>query len=194
MQMILMKRKFNTPLAAMLILCCAIFIGSCSKSGDDGGSGGDYYFRFKANGAAVDYSNTVKQAYYPGSTSVNTTTTGVTGFSSVISATADINQVLRNAVSVIMNGDAAFTTGIDYTTAGNSPLALMQFGYYDNSGKLYVMSKSLNLVNNPGSATVRFTVINDDIIQGVFSAHLYDNTLNAHVQITEGEFRVKRKP
>lgn len=189
-----MKRKFNTFIVAVLVACCAIFIGSCSKSGDDGGSGGDYYFRFKANGATVDYSNTVKQAYYPGTTSVNTTTTGVSGFSAIISATADINQVLRNAVSVVMNGDAAFTTGIDYTTASNSPLALMQFGYYDNSGKLFVMSKSLNIVNNPGSATVRYSVINDDIIQGVFSAHLYDQNSSAHVQITEGEFRVKRKP
>ncbi|MGV3766231.1 MAG: hypothetical protein ACO1NW_08905 [Chitinophagaceae bacterium] len=189
-----MKRRFNTHLVAVLVAFCAIFIGSCSKSDDDGGSGGDYYFRFKANGTTVDYSNTVKQAYYPGITSVNTTTTGVTGFSAIISASADVNQVLRNAVSVIMNGDAAFTTGIDYTTASNSPLTLMNFGYYDNSGKLFVMSKSLNIVNNPGSATVRYSVINDDIIQGVFSAHLYDNTQNAHVEITEGAFRVKRKP
>ncbi len=189
-----MIRKFKIFCnKAIVVTVISLVLIGCSKS-DKNGDEGDFYFRFKANGTQVDYNTTINQAYYPGTTSVNTTTPSVPGFSAVISATKDINQTLRDAISVVMTGPVEFTTGTDYTTASNSGLTLMQFGYYDNSGKLFVMSTGLNLVNNPGNATVRYSIINDDIIQGQFSANIYDNTTSSNVQITEGEFRVKRKP
>ncbi len=189
-----MIRKFETfcNRAVVIIFVTLLFI-SCSKSDNKEGNG-DFYFRFKANGTQVDYSATINQAYYPGTTSVNTTTPSVPGFSAVISATKDISQTLHDAISVVMTGPTEFTTGIDYTTASNSGLTLMHFGYYDNSGKLFVMANSMNLVDNPGNASVRYRVINDEVIQGEFTAKVYDHTVSSNVQITEGEFRVKRKP
>jgi len=188
-------KRVPSKLSLSLFIVLGLLIGlGCSKSSGNGSSTGDYYFRFKVNGADVNYNSTVQAAYYPGTTNVNVSTQGVAGYSAIISASANINQVARNAISVVINSPALYQTGLAYTTAANSNLGLMQFGYYDASGTLYLASKSISMVGSMSTASVQYTEITDDQIAGTFSGKLYTSNQQNFVDITAGEFRVKRRP
>ncbi|MCE7053113.1 hypothetical protein LZF95_00395 [Algoriphagus sp. AGSA1] len=178
------------------VLIAGLSSVGCSKD-SDANPQPEYYFRFKVDGSTVDYSDLVSQAFYPGTTSVNYYVEESDIYQSMIFSTANVNEVLKNALQIVTWHREPFSVNVTYSTTGSASSQnvphFFQFGYYDSSGTLYFAREQsyyepISLTAT--DATIRFTEISDTRIKGTFSGMLHNHNQTVWITITEGEFQV----
>jgi len=181
-----------------------IALGGCSSDGpgDPDGDGGDYYFRFKVDGADRSYP-------YTPETQINLT--GILDHDpnsglhvmNLAGIKDNSESVPRNRVIIFIGEYRDILTGVPYSNfpaqQGEGPHSIFQLSYFDEQGNIYTAANNTLATPLYDQATVSFTEIAGDHISGTFSGTLkwYDPSggtvvLMGSVEIEQGSFRVPR--
>lgn len=174
------------------ILVILVTITSCKKENDTDDSGSGYYVKFKANGMQVEY-----KGYAEGN--FNKLASG-----KYVSTLSGLNEAFvgtRNNMSIALSTVAQNDVNITYTNyASSSPAtqkaAALGLAYYDDKGVFFMTWSDEFASALPDDvetvATCIFTEQTDKHLKGNFTGKMYNEDFSVKLDITDGEFFVKR--
>lgn len=196
--------KTTRYIAILALLCtCFLFYGCGGDEAETPGDASDFYFRFKLDGEQHDYTILKGQTNLTGSSAFDE---GTDKYVINISGIKDLRAPGKNTVSIFVSDSEGFPTGINFSNfpdeGDDYPDFLFNMAYYDSEGNIYLTGGQGDLdiyteIYEPGF--VKFLEITDTYISGAFSGTLIDyetssgtNVFMGSVEITDGEFKVKR--
>ncbi len=159
---------------------------------------GDYYIRFKVDGAQKSYTaqipnNMVGFFLLP---EYNFYTAAITGLNNLQDA-----QVVpvKNSISISVRSKEAIKTNVDYQLQNPVPYSGINFSgielvYTDEQGESFaavLLRSNYPSIFVGDEAMVRFTEITSSHAKGIFSATAYSTRNKAEISITDGEFYLK---
>lgn len=195
-----------TKYIATLSLMC-IFLALSGCGGEDGdeepGATSEFYFRFRLDGVQQNYPMVKGQINLIGSVGYDN---GTDKHVINIAGIKNIHESGKETVTVFLGDSDGIPTGVNFSNfpdqGDDYPDFIFNMGYYDKEGNIYVAggqgdSQIFTELYEP--AFVKFLEITDTYIRGTFSGTLIDyetsggiNVFMGSVEITDGEFKVKR--
>ncbi|RYZ00124.1 MAG: hypothetical protein EOO11_02695 [Chitinophagaceae bacterium] len=170
-------------LSGLLLAALFLFVSSCKKNGDDDDT--NYFVKVKKNGSWVEYP-IVAGELGPDLADPSFTNLGVAAQTANGSERLDLTIQVSGTnltTGTYVSGNGSYTADLDMT--------IQDGGSFDH----YSISDDPNS-STPSVYTITITRITEDAITGRFTGnYLYDNfagTSGATLQVTEGEFHVKR--
>ncbi len=188
-----MSNKINMSCIGMLILAASIFISGCTKNATSENNNNPnvvtgYYIKFKLNGTLVTYSENATGHISTSGSGVNTSTEFGIGAFETLSTSSKVISILYqipgasfpNGTYPLNPGTATNPFSVIYRLLATDPV---QIGYLN--------------INAPSGAACSYTLfltsISSTELAGTFTGnYLYNANTNATVNITDGEFKVKR--
>lgn len=168
---------------ALLFLCITLGF-SCSKSTDDNGGGGNkYYVKFQADGEKREYSGVAVMSFTQQPDYV------LYQLSGLKSSTEIIGMSMTITTDKVIQPPASFTTEPWQSSSGVSRISLL-LGIHDED-KLTYVSFVAGAQNYPATATI--TELTNDHIKGNFSGKVTNSSFTKSIDITNGEFYLKRQ-
>ncbi|MBX3256390.1 MAG: hypothetical protein KF862_19800 [Chitinophagaceae bacterium] len=184
----------RTVCACIGVLIVALSLLSCKKGGEQGDPGSEYYVRFKANGTRIEY-----KAYAEGN--FNKLAGGK--YASTLSGLKENFVGTKNNMSISLATASPNSTDVTYTnfsasSAGLQKAELLSLGYFDDNGKFFMTWAEELAPALPATveteARLIFTEQTDKYLKGKFSGKMYNDDFSVKLDITDGEFYVKRIP
>lgn len=190
MSQLLWNRKMISAFAGVLIIL--LTITSCKKEKDPGGSDSGYYVKFKANGTQIIY-----KAYAEGN--FNKLASGK--YVSTLSGLNEAFVATKSNMSIGLSTVDQNAVNITYTNYAVSSSAMqkavvLSLGYYDDKGVFFMTWSDEFAPALPDDvetvATCIFTEQTEDHLKGNFTGKMYNEDFSVKLDITDGEFFVKR--
>lgn len=178
--------------AHVIVALIGITLISCKKENDPGGDGSGYYVRFKSNGTLVEY-----KEYAEGN--FNKSAGGK--YASTMAGLKENFVATKNNMSLSVATVAENTVNITYTnytvsSAGMQKAALVSLAYYDDKGEFFMTWTEEFASALPAgvetNAHILFTEQTEQYLKGLFSGKMYNEDFSKKLDITDGEFYVKR--
>lgn len=182
-----------------IVFCLGLLAGACSKSddgpGDEGGTPGDYYIRYNANGVNHEYTDG-KLVY-----AIWLTLPDTDARQCLIQGRMHADDQERDAVFFGVTDKEPLKTGTVYRLSErlewpeyHQSISRVFGSHYDTSGKKY-FAQLYQLPSLPfevkDEATAQFSQISDKTVKGTFSMRAYTTYPDLkEVVITDGEFYV----
>lgn len=179
----------------LLFFISSVFLLSCSSDEDTDPQTSEYYFRFRLDGAEVDYKHkpATEQNLVGnmGSSTINDTeyfVMNVGGYNTIFESTKNILTFFIQDINEIQAGET-FTNEPESGAAVPFSITL---GYLSENGTSYTAGVVNTFVY--GKTKIKIDTITEDYIAGTFSATLTNlaNTSEAEKVIQNGEFKVPR--
>ena len=188
-------RKINFSFGTLLI-CIALFATSCKKDipGPTASGTSEYYMRFKANGITKEYK-------FDCAGQLNKFQTNPDVYASHFSGAKDEYVVNKNVMTVILFTNAESLLNVTYTNYNTTSPVLIPardliISYSDETGEHYGSIYETALPYLPAGLVcnnlLRITEANSVYLKGTFSGTIYNNSYLKKIEITAGEFYLKR--
>lgn len=181
----------------MLQVCFGVWmlmmIAACKKGSDPmTGSGSGYFLKFKSNGTLVEYKDYAEGNF--NKLASGKYVTSISGLKKAFVATTDnMSIAMSTAAQTQVN-----TTYTNFTvsSAGMEKAVVLGLGYYNDKGEFFMTwEETFAPALPPGTKTEAKCVITeqtDEYLKGKFSGIMYNEDFSTKLDITEGEFFVKR--
>lgn len=200
-KMIAMRNKLYS-LQVAIIVVAGLYFSACSKSNDSPSGSGDFYIRFKVDGALVEYTDKKHSNETDYITAANSIFSNGQ-YLHILSGSKSIDDLIakRNFMSVSLLTTKNITNGISFSSnaaISDNYLETIAFalGYNDATGTQYVAfgEDVADLVFNTNGTIidtnnkVTFDEVGDDYVKGSFYGKVYADNFAKQKAITEGSF------
>jgi hypothetical protein len=177
-------KKILVIINSSILICLILVLASCKKSNTDipATNSSQYYMRFKGNGTQKEFTATT--AYY---------------FTTTCSLNGGTNDSTGNAFTINIYAAAPILANSTYTEteavpAPNSYTPKAYFAYGINSPSFYNYGSWIAQASEHSvyACTVKILELDATHVKGTFSGKVRERNGSAFINITDGEFNVKR--
>jgi hypothetical protein len=178
-------KKIRVVITSSIFICLILFVSSCKKANTDIASTttSQYYMRFKGNGAQKEFTATT--AYY------FTTTCSLNGGTNDSTGNAFTINIVSVNVPIQVNNTFTETQAVP---APNSYTPKAYFAYGINSPSFYNYGSWIAEPSEHSvyACVVKILELDATHVKGTFSGKVRERNGSSFINITDGEFNVKR--